>query len=284
MKKAVVGSVMAVLIFSSWSLAVAQQYSYGVYDYAYVDPNTGGVMDYGSDDTTYYDDPAYYDDSAYYDDPAYYDDSAYYDDTNYPKDGVDIADATTTTNKPIIFNPNVIKAINEQVKDDKKAVDEEKIKKDLLEEINKKKQEDDAKPGFGSKVQGMFSEYWVQLLALVVSVIGVVLAVSGFSIANKSKQKNLKKFLHEIDDAYTSYKWKTKRCEAELYRLLDQVEEQLKEGKIDESTFSLLEKRIHKYLDEIKYAEERPIYSDSEQKKNGEKLAKEIDEAVEGKD
>ncbi len=272
MKKAVVSSVVAVLIFSSWSLALAQQYSYGVYDYAYVDPNTGGVMDYSTDDT------AAYDDSAYYDDPAYYDN------TYYPEDSINIAEDTTTTNKPIILNPNVIKAINEQAKDNKKEVDAEKIKKDLLEEINKKKQEEEAKPGFGGRIQGIFSEYWVQMLALIVSVIGVVLAVSGFSIANKSKQKNLKKFLHEIDDAYTSYKWKTKRCEAELYRLLDQVEEQLKEGKIDESTFSLLEKRIHKYLDEIKYAEERPIYSDSEQKKNGENLAKKIDEVVEGKD
>ena len=267
MKKAIVGLLAAILVLGGWSFALAQQYSYGVYDYAYVDPNTGGVMDYGSD-------------------PTYYDDTADYSDYYYPEDSVDLADSNTSTASPILLNPNVIKAINENK--DSKTVDEEKIKKDLLEEMSKKleadkKSNDGPQRGWGARIQGMFSEYWVQLLALVVSVIGVVLAVSGFSMANKSKQRSLKKFLHEIDDAYTSYKWKTKRCEAELYRLLDQVEEQLKEGKIDESTFSLLEKRIHKYLDEIKYAEERPMPSSSEQKRNGEKLAKDIDEVVEGK-
>lgn len=272
MKKSIVGLVAVVLALVIFNAALAQQYSYGVYDYSYVDPDTGGVMDYGSD-------------------PTYYDDTADYSDYYYPEDNIDLADSNTSTASPIMLNPNLIKAINENK--DTKTVDEEKIKKDLLEEMNKKLEEEKNKKkaedepqqrGFGSRIQGMFSEYWVQLLALVVSVIGVVLAVSGFSMANKNKQRSLKKFLHEIDDAYTSYKWKTKRCEAELYRLLDQVEEQLKEGKIDESTFSLLEKRIHKYLDEIKYAEERPMHSSSEQKKNGEKLAKDIDEVVEGKD
>lgn len=270
MKYINIGLLVLFLALASLGTALAQQYSYGVYDYSYVDPNTGGVMDYGTDDPTYYDDTVDY----------------------YPEDSVDIADDTTTTATPIMLNPKLIKAINEKDNADKPAVDEEKIKKDLLEEMNKKleeeknkkKADDEPQRGFGARIQGMFSEYWVQLLALVVSVIGVVLAVSGFSMANKSKQKNLKKFLHEIDDAYTSYKWKTKRCEAELYRLLDQVEEQLKEGKIDESTFSLLEKRIHKYLDEIKYAEERPMHNSEEIRKNGEKLAKKIDEVVEDKD
>ena len=268
MKHIRVGLMAGLLALAGFNIALAQQYSYGVYDYAYVDPNTGGVMDYGSDPT--------------YNDVVDY----------YQGDGINLAEVTPVE-KPILLSPNVIRAINENVGEsiNTNAVDEEQIKKDLLEEMNKKleaeknkkKTEEEPQRGFGAKIQGMFSEYWVQLLALVVSVIGVVLAVSGFSIANKSKQKNLKKFLHEIDDAYTSYKWKTKRCEAELYRLLDQVEEQLKEGKIDESTFSLLEKRIHKYLDEIKYAEERPMPSSEERKKNGEKLAKDIDEVVEGR-
>lgn len=101
-------------------------------------------------------------------------------------------------------------------------------------------------------VQNLFTEYWLQFLALVVSVIGVMLAVSGFSLANKKKHKYLKKFLHEIDNAYSSYKMKSKRCEAEMIRLQDQIEDKLKEGSLDEGTYHLLEKRIDKYLEEIK--------------------------------
>lgn len=171
-------------------------------------------------------------------------------------------------------------------------IDRGRIKKSEAEDLKKmqeelEKQEEEEKKNerenqleAGAQLQNVFSEYWVQFLALIVSVIGVALAVSGFSLVNKNKQKNLKKFLHEIDDAYTSYKWKTKRCEAELYRLLDLIEDELKEGKIDESTYGLLEKRINKYLDEIKYAEERPPQRVKEElEKNAEKLEKKIDEA-----
>lgn len=143
------------------------------------------------------------------------------------------------------------------------------------EEVSKKN-------GFGAVLQNIFSEYWVQFMALVVSLIGVFLAVSGFSFASKNKQKYLKKFLHEIDDAYSSYKWKSKRCEAELYRLKDQVEDQLKAGKIDENTYQLLEKRIDKYLDEIKYAEERPekSFSPKEREANAKSLSDQIEKSV----
>lgn len=110
--------------------------------------------------------------------------------------------------------------------------------------------------GWAARMEKMFSEYWVQFLALVVSLIGLILGVTGFSLANKKKRKYLKRYMHEIDDAYSSYKLKTKRCEAELYRLQDQIEDQLKDGKIDENTYHLLEKRIEKYLDEIKRADQ----------------------------
>jgi len=104
--------------------------------------------------------------------------------------------------------------------------------------------------------QNIFSEYWLQFFGAFASVIAVVIAISGFSLSGKKKQKMLKKLMHEIDDAYGSFKQKSKRCEAELYRLQDLIEENLKEGHIDENTFQLLEKRIEKYLKEVKEADE----------------------------
>ncbi len=103
----------------------------------------------------------------------------------------------------------------------------------------------------GGPLQNVFSEYWVQFLALVVSVIGVALAVSGFSLAAAKKKKHISKYMNEIDDAFSSFKWKSKRCEAELYRLHDIIEEKLKEGKLDESSYQLLSNRIEKYLKEV---------------------------------
>ena len=142
-----------------------------------------------------------------------------------------IDSASDLTTKPILIDKDVLKKI-------------ESIKKDDAPKTNE--------IHWGILIQNLFSEYWVQFLALVVSVIGVVLAVSGFSLANKKKHKYLKRFLHDIDNAYSSYKMKSKRCEAEMIRLQDQIEDKLKEGALDEGSYHLLENRINKYLEEIK--------------------------------
>lgn len=103
-----------------------------------------------------------------------------------------------------------------------------------------------------------FSAYWVQFLALLVSLIGVALAVTGFTVAGSKKKKSISKLINDIDDTFDSFKWKSKRCEAELYRLQDLIEDKLKEGKIDEGAYHLLSNRIEKYLKEISEIEGRP--------------------------
>jgi len=103
----------------------------------------------------------------------------------------------------------------------------------------------------GGLLHNVFSEYGLQILALIISLFGVILAVSGFSMANSKKKKHISKFMNDIDDAFNSYKWKSKRCEAELYRLHDMIEDKLKDGQLDESSYQLLSSRIEKYLKEI---------------------------------
>ncbi len=109
-----------------------------------------------------------------------------------------------------------------------------------------------------NSIESFISEYWVQFLALLVSLIGVSLAVTGFTLAGAKKKKSISKLLNDIDDTFASFKWKTKRCEAELYRLQDVVEDQLKSGKLDEGAYQLLLKRIEKYLTEIQEIENLP--------------------------
>ncbi len=109
-----------------------------------------------------------------------------------------------------------------------------------------------------SSFESFISEYWVQFLALIVSLIGVALAVTGFTLAGAKKKKSVSKFINQIDDTFASFKWKSKRCEAELYRLHDLIDEQLKAGKIDEGSYHLLNSRIDKYLAEIKEIDRLP--------------------------
>ena len=132
---------------------------------------------------------------------------------------------------------------------------EEQLKKGVAKEGEVDPRSASVAPNWLTSLKGLFSEYGVQFMAFVVSLVGVILALSGFSFSGKKKQKFLKKYFHEIDDAYSTFKMKDKRCEAELYRLQDLIEHELKEGKINETTFQLLEKRIERYLKEIKSQE-----------------------------
>ena len=88
-------------------------------------------------------------------------------------------------------------------------------------------------------------------VALGVSIFSGLAAITGFSLSARKKRRAISKYMEEIDKTFSEYKWKAKRCEAELYRLRDLLEERLKKGKIDESLFELLTKRIDNYLKEI---------------------------------
>lgn len=130
-------------------------------------------------------------------------------------------------------------------------------KKDLLAKAEEQKRAETQtksdppiKPSTG--IQSIFNEYWIQFLGVIISVIGVILAISGFSLSDNKKKKFLKKLFHEIDDTYGSFKQTNRKCEAELLRLQAVVEEHLKDGSIDENTYQLLERRIDKYLAEMK--------------------------------
>lgn len=89
------------------------------------------------------------------------------------------------------------------------------------------------------------------MISVVISILAGLAAIFGFSVSSHKKKRAISKYMEEIDSTFSEYKWKTKRCEAELYRLHDVLEDSLKKGKIDESLFELLTKRIDKYLHEI---------------------------------
>jgi len=86
---------------------------------------------------------------------------------------------------------------------------------------------------------------------IILTIITVIIAATGFTFASKRKQKSISKYMNQIDDTYSEYKMKAKRCEAELYRLKDIVDNELKSGKIDEGAYKLLMNRIEGYMVDI---------------------------------
>ncbi|MBN1494478.1 hypothetical protein JW911_01925 [Candidatus Peregrinibacteria bacterium] len=86
---------------------------------------------------------------------------------------------------------------------------------------------------------------------IIIALIALILGITGYSLATKRKQRSISKYMTQIDNTYSEFKMKSKRCEAELYRLRDIVDEELKSGKLDEGAYQLLMNRIEGYMVEI---------------------------------
>ena len=55
-----------------------------------------------------------------------------------------------------------------------------------------------------------------------------------------------------VKAARARYKMNARRCETELYKLKDQVLNEFKQGMIDEENYTVLDRRINEYLNEIR--------------------------------
>ncbi len=91
----------------------------------------------------------------------------------------------------------------------------------------------------------------------VASIVSASVAVVTFGIlllARRSasrQNRRVKKLIGEIDTVYGRFKMNARRCEAELYRLRDLIAIDLKEGKLEGSSFGILDKRLEEYMKEI---------------------------------
>lgn len=87
--------------------------------------------------------------------------------------------------------------------------------------------------------------------ALFLAILTVILAASGFTFATRRRRQSISKHMNQIDDTYSEYKMKAKRCEAELYRLKDIIDDELKNGKLEDTSYQLLMNRIEGYMVDI---------------------------------
>lgn len=125
---------------------------------------------------------------------------------------------------------------------------EDEIRPEKPEKIDAEKLE---KPGERPGLLKGLGRFIVDNAILVLTIIAVIVAASGFTFAQRRKKRSISKYMNKIDDTYSEYKMKAKRCEAELYRLKDIIDEELKTGKIDDSAYQLLMNRIENYMVDI---------------------------------
>jgi hypothetical protein len=123
-------------------------------------------------------------------------------------------------------------------------IEEEKI--EPKPEIPEGQKEDNK----GSLINGIL-RFFGNNSEIIIALIALVLGITGYSFATRRKQRSISKYMTQIDNTYSEFKMKSKRCEAELYRLRDIVDEELKSGKLDEGAYQLLMNRIEGYMVEI---------------------------------
>jgi len=68
----------------------------------------------------------------------------------------------------------------------------------------------------------------------------------------KRRKVLFKKLMDEVDAIYSRFKMNAVQCEAELYKLKNEVLDEYKEGTIGEDKHNILEQRIEKYLKEVR--------------------------------
>ena len=94
-----------------------------------------------------------------------------------------------------------------------------------------------------------------EMLQVILGLVGVVLTVAFVGTAwvrTRRRRGIVKALLNEIDEVYSTFKTNPPKCEEELYRLRNTVLEGLTDGKITEENYNALDKRIDKYLEELR--------------------------------
>ena len=96
----------------------------------------------------------------------------------------------------------------------------------------------------------------IESIATLISICGAGVGIAGWMSRRMSAGKRRKilfrKLMDDIDGVYSRFKMNTIRCEAELYKLRDQVLGDFKEGLIDEENYKVLNERIEAYMKEVK--------------------------------
>jgi hypothetical protein len=94
-------------------------------------------------------------------------------------------------------------------------------------------------------------------LNAILAIISLFIAICSFggylitARARGREKRYLKKLIDDTDNVYIQFKMNARRCEAELFRLKDIITTDLKEGRLAEPSYGILDKRLDGYMQEI---------------------------------
>jgi len=102
--------------------------------------------------------------------------------------------------------------------------------------------------------------WWEILLDLdwlnfVIALVGLVapVALVGFAwVRNRRKKAVIKALLNRIDEVYSKFKTKPRKCEEELRGLRNKITEDLTDSKITQENYDIMDKKIEKYMEELR--------------------------------
>ncbi|UCH88901.1 MAG: Ig-like domain-containing protein [Thermoplasmata archaeon] len=119
--------------------------------------------------------------------------------------------------------------------------------------------EEEVPPGEEKEDDEKSWDYWEPIITILTIVISLIIGLLGF-IRIRKKQSKLRKYLDKIDSTYNDYKKNHQICEKELIELRESIKDEVKDGKIEEFHFLVLERKIDDYLQEMelskKYSED----------------------------
>ncbi|UCE37749.1 MAG: Ig-like domain-containing protein [Thermoplasmata archaeon] len=99
-----------------------------------------------------------------------------------------------------------------------------------------------------------FWETWEPIITGVTILFSLLLFLVGF-LSLRKKRSKLRQYLERVDDTYNKYKENYQECEQELIALREDIKAEVKEGKLEENHFLILDKKIDDYIMEMKSLE-----------------------------
>ena len=102
-------------------------------------------------------------------------------------------------------------------------------------------------PAASNENVGIWSN-WVQILG---GLLAVIVALIGWYFSRRARGKTAQ-YMTEIDKVYYKHNKNTNKCEAELTAIKETIEEDFKNGKINDQSLAILDKRIDKYAKELR--------------------------------
>ena len=94
-----------------------------------------------------------------------------------------------------------------------------------------------------------------EILQVILGLVGIVLTVAFVVpawVRTRRRRSVIKAFLNEIDEVYSRFKTSPRKCEEELYRLRNTILEGLTDGKITEESYNIMDRKIDKYMEELR--------------------------------